>query len=359
MTSTFSNLFIVTYGRTGSTLLQGILNRYPEVRVNGENHGSLYYLYRARRALENSIIAPDEDTPMNAFFGGSLVPSSDLLESIDNASRSLVRLGATHERLTGFKEIRFDLPDLYSYIAYILKLFPKSLFVFLTRPISEVLESGFWKNTTVPDITAKIRYMEAEFASLSSDFPGHTISIDYHDILECSAKFKSIFQLLELQFDEEKFLSSMSSSHSYATTSTIFFKDTSISMRPHEYLDRHFVQFRFDPPQLRGSQSLLSGVLLPRDDKAQLHRISSVRVTSEAEVLCTEARVGLPSPGVAAKHADHPSAGNARFSLPLPHTPGCYRIEVELGGNAIALGNMFVGEPGPSREFFQLPLRAR
>ena len=38
-------IFIVTYGRSGSTLLQGILNSIPGYLVRGENRQALRHLY--------------------------------------------------------------------------------------------------------------------------------------------------------------------------------------------------------------------------------------------------------------------------------------------------------------------------
>jgi hypothetical protein len=43
------HLFIVTYGRSGSTLLQGILNSTPGVLIRGENRGISYKLHEFHR----------------------------------------------------------------------------------------------------------------------------------------------------------------------------------------------------------------------------------------------------------------------------------------------------------------------
>lgn len=40
-------VFLVTYGRAGSTLTQKYLNSLPDVCVRGENGNLLYHLFRA------------------------------------------------------------------------------------------------------------------------------------------------------------------------------------------------------------------------------------------------------------------------------------------------------------------------
>lgn len=51
-------LFVVTYGRSGSTLVQGLLNSIPGYLIRGENRGVLYRLYqyhsRSRRRATSS-----------------------------------------------------------------------------------------------------------------------------------------------------------------------------------------------------------------------------------------------------------------------------------------------------------------
>ena len=47
----FGYLFVVTYGRSGSTLLMGLLNSIPGYLVRGENWDALHHLFRFHRTL--------------------------------------------------------------------------------------------------------------------------------------------------------------------------------------------------------------------------------------------------------------------------------------------------------------------
>ena len=53
MESDVNFLIIVTAGRTGSTILQHLLNQDPKTLIRGENNNFFYYFYRAYHALED------------------------------------------------------------------------------------------------------------------------------------------------------------------------------------------------------------------------------------------------------------------------------------------------------------------
>src|SRR5215213_881342 len=46
-------VFVVTYGRSGSTLLMGLLNSIPGYLVRGENWDALHHLFEFHRTLED------------------------------------------------------------------------------------------------------------------------------------------------------------------------------------------------------------------------------------------------------------------------------------------------------------------
>src|SRR5687767_11745676 len=64
----FRHIFIVTYGRSGSTLLNGVLNAIPGVCVRGENDNTLFRIYNALLAAEETVkrAAP---VPTHPWYG--------------------------------------------------------------------------------------------------------------------------------------------------------------------------------------------------------------------------------------------------------------------------------------------------
>src|SRR5580698_4461108 len=74
MRARFNRLFVITYGRSGSTLLQGLLNALPGYRVHGENGGFLTKLLGAHEALTDAhahLANPAVDRHRNPWFGSS------------------------------------------------------------------------------------------------------------------------------------------------------------------------------------------------------------------------------------------------------------------------------------------------
>lgn len=50
--SRFGSVLIITYGRSGSTLLQGILNSIPGYLIRGENENLMAHFYNAYKIIE-------------------------------------------------------------------------------------------------------------------------------------------------------------------------------------------------------------------------------------------------------------------------------------------------------------------
>src|SRR5688572_12425519 len=68
----FGYVFVVSYGRSGSTLLMGLLNAIPGYRIRGENYNTLYRLYQADAAVAKACekFAGTEDlSPQSSWYG--------------------------------------------------------------------------------------------------------------------------------------------------------------------------------------------------------------------------------------------------------------------------------------------------
>ncbi|MDM4723512.1 hypothetical protein QTQ03_29485 [Micromonospora sp. WMMA1363] len=81
-------VFIVTYARSGSTLLAGILNSLPGYRICGENYNALYRLYQADTAIAKACDRYSGDgylVPQNAWYGVPRIrPHRFRAELVDN-----------------------------------------------------------------------------------------------------------------------------------------------------------------------------------------------------------------------------------------------------------------------------------
>ena len=50
----FDAVFVITYGRSGSTLMQGILNSIDGFHIKGENNGFVFKLFESYQLLVNA-----------------------------------------------------------------------------------------------------------------------------------------------------------------------------------------------------------------------------------------------------------------------------------------------------------------
>jgi len=213
-------VFVVTYGRSGSTLLQGILNSAPGVVVRGENGGLLLDLYRLhttatghRERLASSSPLPREhpwwgidgyrdDTAYRDF-------RTLLLETV-------LRPGADAE-VVGFKEIdwvRADMPgSLPGVLAFTRAVFPGARFVFNTRDLADVAASKWWAGR--PGALEQLTAMEQEMADALAPYGDDVCRVHYDDYVADPAALAGLFAWLGRPFDEAAVRAVMAVRHSY------------------------------------------------------------------------------------------------------------------------------------------------
>jgi hypothetical protein len=159
-------VFVVTYGRSGSTLLQGLLNDLPRTVVRGENGLWLLEMYRAYRlgtdfAKRHTKHASGKTS--SAFYGLDHVKPRQFVR----ATRKLVvpqLLGdetAADVDVVGFKEVLWHriLPEeTEGFFAWFEEVFPGARYVLNTRDHERVARSGFWQRQQdeVADALARV-----------------------------------------------------------------------------------------------------------------------------------------------------------------------------------------------------------
>ena len=68
----FESILIITYGRSGSTLLQGVLNAIDGVLIRGENMNMCFHMFKTYQAILTSK-SKSERSPQSPFFGAKLL----------------------------------------------------------------------------------------------------------------------------------------------------------------------------------------------------------------------------------------------------------------------------------------------
>ena len=217
----YRHIFIVTYGRSGSTLLQGILNTIKGVIIRGEN-GNIFFdmyqsfnkLHRLKEKHNNSVL------PNQSWYGVNFFNSKWLLKNYQNLARAILATNGypnEAEICFGFKEIRYDRIDgeIEPYLDFLTQLFPNPAFIFLTRNLDDVANSAWWKEINRETVISNLQNTEARFF----DYAGknkNCYHIRYEEIVKNGQELKDLYHFLGADYQPDLINSALSIPHSYS-----------------------------------------------------------------------------------------------------------------------------------------------
>lgn len=217
----FKYLFVITYGRSGSTLLAGLLNLVPGALIRGENHGALNHLYRAVRSAERTQTQPGvrpEDTPADPWFGARSVAPAAFRKELVEAFVRHVLVPPPEASLLGFKEIRFRLGDFtedefLDFLAFLREAFERPCFVFNVRRHADVARSAWWAEergarAELAELDRRFRLAAARHADISA-------WVDYDRLLAEPASIGGLYDFIGAEVDEAAVRTVFATPHSY------------------------------------------------------------------------------------------------------------------------------------------------
>ena len=223
---TLKSVLIVTYGRSGSTLLQGLLNKIPGYRITGENNNFLFRIFDASRRLSELKafdFAMAANDPTHAHYGA---PEADYESFYDLSSQIAYRFivpsaKANAVRCYGFKEIQYiDFPDaLEGYLDFLRRIFPNCKIVFNTRNIDDVLKSAWWANENRDAAMERIQLLETHFSAYINKNPNACFHLTYEDLTGNTGRVQELFQFLDETYDPHYVDEVLSVEHSTKTQS--------------------------------------------------------------------------------------------------------------------------------------------
>jgi hypothetical protein len=151
--STPSYVFVVTYGRSGSTLTQGMLNTLPRTLVRGENNLFLLPLFRSYAGLQTfqgQFGGPGAAKSSSAFYGLREVDLDAFATSVHDLVQQqlLGEVAATEVDRLGFKEVlwhRIKPKEWAGFFDFLDSAFGEPLYVLNRRDIAMTSTSGFWQ----------------------------------------------------------------------------------------------------------------------------------------------------------------------------------------------------------------------
>lgn len=216
----FECIFIVTYGRSGSTLLQGIINSIDGCLVRGENHNFCFSLYQAYLSLENTEKRNKKiSNSTSAWFGSELLNSSLFKKQLGSIVKTqlLADEDATQIECIGFKEVRYvhlTKEQIIGYLDFLSQFMGKGAIVFLTRDLQDVAKSAWWGERDKEEVTEMLRKFENTMHQYS-EANDHVFHIDYKDLVEGSGKLEKLFQFLGAPYRSDIIQSVLAIKHSY------------------------------------------------------------------------------------------------------------------------------------------------
>jgi hypothetical protein len=183
-------VFVVTYGRSGSTLVQGMLNAMPRTLVRGENGLYVQHLFRAWQAtdrIRRKRKGPSARRTSNAFFGINALTRTRFVRSAQRLLTSGI-LGKEAEKdydRIGFKEVDWHQiapGETEAFFDWFDDVCPGAKYVLNTREIEQALGSGFWQRQDADEATAAIKRVVEIQDFLRATRPGRVHDTRYEVI---------------------------------------------------------------------------------------------------------------------------------------------------------------------------------
>lgn len=143
-------LTVVTYGRTGSTVLQAALNALPGVVVRGENYSALRGLNAYVQAVAETADRHHAGKPTHPWYGSRRLSPADVVADLRRHVLDTLLRPQADTTWVGFKEVRYEpghfptYDDLLNYLLFLDKLFPGICYLVNVRDPEAAARSGWW-----------------------------------------------------------------------------------------------------------------------------------------------------------------------------------------------------------------------
>ncbi len=211
-----SYLFVMTYGRSGSTLLQGLLNALPGYLIRGENAGAVRGLYDFHSRCVHEVGHRNHERterPTMPFYGITGYPEAEALAALRRLVVDTLLRPAPDTRVTGFKEIRWAYDDLPAYVDFLRQVFPGARFVVNTRDHAAVARSKWWAKRD--DAAEALLRIESSILAVAADLGDAAYHVHYDDWAADPTTLRGLHDWLGEPFDLDRVRAVMEVKHSF------------------------------------------------------------------------------------------------------------------------------------------------
>ena len=194
--------FLISAGRTGSTLLLGVLNSIDGYTIVGENHNAYvdlrsFYekMLSATQAYESNDMGYES---VNSWY--ARYDKEDLKQYVRELCASLIDNKA---HTVGFKEIRY--PNLgfklTGHLNWMHSVF-KPRFIYLTRNIEDVCKSEWWAKNPAKSKATLTQFNNDMIKHIANHPAQEWFHLTYEDMVD--NRLEKLFEFLDEPYDAKK-----------------------------------------------------------------------------------------------------------------------------------------------------------
>lgn len=225
-------VFLLSTRRSGTTLLQRILNSHRKLTVWGEHGGFLKPISRSyvnffddpsmknmvnqKRNFNKLIGALKEEDDSGPIFWHNSLDKEHLMECYRSFIYNLFTNELPSNIFWGFKEVRYGIDDFV--LRMLNELFPEARFIYLFRSPQKMVRSaiGAWNKDDINDLNiSSLKDHITNYKNLwmkqntflhnfyQKKFNGKVFYISYEEMLSSNELIEKMFDFLELDFNPD------------------------------------------------------------------------------------------------------------------------------------------------------------
>lgn len=221
-----SPLFLLGSGRSGTTLLQRILNSHEDICIWGEHGGFLSsvaeaYIMSYDKVTVEHLIKPNKEeksikeakqilkNPTRWIAWQNWFGRKSIIKNFRNFVESFFNPNKLNTRYWGFKEIRYGFRD--KFLGFAREVFPEAKFIFIIRNPIDVLASQIvsFRNGNKDDLIKRCYdwVMQTEnFLRFKKNFPNRVFLIKFEDLVKNPEDtLYNLFDFLNLKVSQKQF----------------------------------------------------------------------------------------------------------------------------------------------------------
>lgn len=209
--SRMRSVYVVTYGRSGSTLLTRYLTHLPGFDLKGENYLFPLPAMEAEQKLRDSRQKPykGRENPESPWYGSHQFTPKRWRRDIADAMLNQLYPSRPIPKTIGFKEIRwysFVKPEQFDEtLDWLCSLRAPGAVIFLFRDLDNVMKSGWWADMEPEKKArdrAKLERFEVHARAYAETHPESSIVVTYEDFISTPAAPQALCDLLGVRFNE-------------------------------------------------------------------------------------------------------------------------------------------------------------